>query len=121
VNDESPAALASESPHLPRARRRQEPVRDGKPGPQVAAAVRVFLAQEQLLLDRAKWRDHLYPLNQIVGLHLAALLVNKQPLDSAADAEAYLKRVEGVGAPFDQLMARMEAQAKQGIYMPKSV
>src|SRR5262249_5183207 len=72
---------------------------------------------------RAKWRDHLYALNQIVGLHLnvPSLLVNKQPLESAADAEAYLKRLETVGRPFDQLIAHLDAQARQGIYMPKSV
>jgi uncharacterized protein (DUF885 family) len=76
-----------------------------------------------LLLDRYKWRDHFYALNQIVGLHLQvpALLVNQQPLDTVAGANAYLKRIETAGPMFDQLIAGMDAQAKLHIYMPKSV
>ena len=31
---------------------------------------RVFLDEQQLLLDRYRWRDHFYALNQIVGLHI---------------------------------------------------
>jgi uncharacterized protein (DUF885 family) len=84
---------------------------------------RVFLAESQLLLDRYRWRNHYFALNQIVGLHLQApaMLINHQPLDTPADAEAYLRRLETVGPLFDQLIANMEAQAKKRIYMPKSV
>lgn len=123
-NDESPAAVAAEAARIARERdAAREQFETANLDPKTRLQYRVFLGEEQLLLDREKWRDHLYPLNQIVGLHLdvPALLVNKQPLESPADADAYLKRVETVAAPFDQLIARMQAQARQGIYMPKSV
>jgi len=49
---------------------------------------RVFVNESRLLLDRYRWRDELYPLNQIVGLHVEVpdVLINQQRLDTAADA-----------------------------------
>jgi uncharacterized protein (DUF885 family) len=123
-DDESPAALAAETARIGREKAAAvAQFETANLDPKARLQYRVFLGQEQLLLDRAKWRDHLYALNQIVGLHLdvPALLVNKQPLDSAADAGIYLKRLEAAARPFDQLVAHLESQAKQGIYMPKSV
>ncbi len=84
---------------------------------------RVFVNESQLLLDRYRWRDQFYPLNQIVGLHVAVpdVLINQQRLDSVADAQTYIKRVAATRTLFTQLTTRMLAQAQKGIYMPKSV
>lgn len=84
---------------------------------------RVFVNEQQLLLDRYRWRDEFYPLNQIVGLHVSVpdVLINQQRLDSVADAQAYIRRITAVRVLFRQLTGRMSAQAAKGIYMPKSV
>ncbi len=84
---------------------------------------RVFLDEQQLLLDRYRWRDHLYPLNQIVGLHLdvPGTLTGKQPLENEADALAYIRRIRAVRSAFRDLVAQMREQAAHGVMMPKSV
>jgi uncharacterized protein (DUF885 family) len=84
---------------------------------------RVFVNESQLLLDRYRWRDEFYPLNQIVGLHVEVpdVLINQQHLDSVADARTYIRRISATRTLFTQLTVRMAAQARKGIYMPKSV
>src|SRR5271163_526277 len=66
---------------------------------------RVFLDEQQLLLDRYRWRDHFYALNQIVGLHIdiPGTLTSTQPLESEADALAYVRRIEAVKPALGQL------------------
>jgi uncharacterized protein (DUF885 family) len=84
---------------------------------------RVFLDEQRLLLDRYRWRDHFYALNQIVGLHIdiPGTLTSTQPLESEADALAYVRRIEAVKPALGQLVRHMQAQADRGIYMPKPV
>ena len=47
---------------------------------------RVFIDEQQLLLDRYRWRNHFYALNQIVGLHIdvPGTLTGKQRFDDSA-------------------------------------
>ena len=84
---------------------------------------RVFLDEEQLLLDRYRWRDHFYALNQIVGLHIdvPGTLTGKQLVENERDAEAYIRRIRAVRPAFRELLAGMRTQARHGIYMPQSV
>src|ERR1700691_5466235 len=84
---------------------------------------RVFLDEHQLLLDRYRWRDHFYALNQIVGLHIdvPGTLAGNQVVQTEQDAEAYIRRIRAVQPAFRQLMQHMQAQARQGIYIPKTV
>ena len=84
---------------------------------------RVFIDEQQLLLDRYRWRDHFYALNQIVGLHIdvPGTLTGKQPLESEEDAQAYVRRLSAVGPAFRDLIAHMKRQASRGIYIPRSV
>jgi len=84
---------------------------------------RVFLDEQQLLLDRYFWRNHFYALNQIVGLHIDVpeMLTNEQALQTEQDAEAYIRRIRAVRPTFRQLVRHMRAQANRGIYIPKTV
>jgi uncharacterized protein (DUF885 family) len=83
----------------------------------------VFLDEQQLLLDRYRWRNHFYALNQIVGLHIDVpeMLTNEQALQTEQDAQAYLRRIRAVRPTFRQLVRHMQAQADQGVYIPKTV
>lgn len=92
-------------------------------GPVDRLQLRIFIDQQRLMLDRYRWRNHFYALNQIVGLHVAVpdMLTNQQPVASVADAHAYIRRISAVGPLFDQLIARMREQAAGKIYMPRSV
>jgi uncharacterized protein (DUF885 family) len=84
---------------------------------------RVFLDEQQLLLDRYRWRDHFYALNQIVGLHIdiPGTLTGPQPLETEADAQAYVSRISAAKVAIGQLVQHFRAQAKQGVFMPKPV
>jgi uncharacterized protein (DUF885 family) len=91
--------------------------------PESQLQYRVFLDEQQLLLDRYRWRDHFYALNQIVGLHIdvPGILTGRQPLQTLQDAQAYIRRIQAVRTAFRDLIVHMRSQARQGIYMPKSV
>ena len=84
---------------------------------------RVFLDEQQLLLDRYRWRDHFYALNQIVGLHIdiPGTLTGPQVVESEPDALAYIRRIRAARVAIGQLMVHLRAQAARGIYMPKTV
>jgi uncharacterized protein (DUF885 family) len=84
---------------------------------------RVFLDEEQLLLDRYRWRDHFYALNQIVGLHIdiPGTLTGNQQLQTEHDARDYIQRIRAVRPAFRQLIRHMQDQAGKGIYIPKTV
>lgn len=84
---------------------------------------RVVEDELELRLERDKWRDHSYPLNQIVGLHLqvAGTLTKNHPINSAADVETYLERVELVDDLFTVQVERMQVRNSKGLYGPKDV
>ena len=84
----------------------------------------VLREELELRLDREHtWRDHVYPLNQIVGLHLdvANTLINRHRVRSASDAEAYVARLRRVEPLFEQLVERMKAHEAAGVLMPAPV
>ncbi|HEY3850557.1 MAG TPA: DUF885 domain-containing protein [Steroidobacteraceae bacterium] len=84
---------------------------------------RVFLGEDNLLLERYRRRDHFYPMNQIVGLHLAVpdILTHQNTVQSVADADAYIRRIEGVKLLFDQFVGRMKEREARGFLMPRLV
>jgi len=83
------------------------------------------LMQEQLQneIDDFKWRLYNYPVNQMYGMHSMpiALLMNQHPLQSKADADAFIARVEKLDELFVQLIEGLERRAKEGIMAPKFV
>ena len=84
---------------------------------------RVLEDELELLIERHRWRDHFYPLNQIIGLHLRVpnALTDGAAFDDAADARRYIARIEAVEHLFDQLVTRMQARADRGFLMPESL
>jgi uncharacterized protein (DUF885 family) len=90
--------------------------------PRLQLQRRIFIAQQELLLERHRWRNHLYPLNQIVGPHVdVPRVLASQPVTDLAAAEAWLRRLAAVGPHLGGLVERLQAQAAAGVYLPKSV
>lgn len=77
-----------------------------------------------LELDRAeaahKWRDHDYVFAR-GGPHtgLPNFMINQHRVDTAADMEAYIARVERIGPALDQALARAKAAAAAGVRAPR--
>lgn len=84
---------------------------------------RAFEADLNLRIERDRWRYHLNPINQIVGLHLeiTGVLINYHQIDDVAAAEAYIARLERVGEPIDQLIATLETREDKGFHLPASL
>ncbi|WP_417450308.1 DUF885 domain-containing protein [Kordiimonas sp.] len=82
---------------------------------------RVLEEELKLRIERHGWRDNLYPLNQIVGLHvlIVGTLVNYHGIGSVEDAQAYINRVKTVATPIDQLIDQIKLRQDKGIYLPK--
>jgi uncharacterized protein (DUF885 family) len=95
---------------------------DAPLGPRARMQYRVFERSQDLLLDRYRWRDHLYPLNQITGPPIdIPQVLGSQKVESVADGEAWLRRVSATRDYLGGLVERLERQAQRGVYLPKSV
>ena len=120
--DLSDAGLAAEAA---RAQRELEAVAaypEGSLAPRERLQRRVFAGEQQLLLERHRWRNHLYPLNQIVGPQVDVPRVRaSQPLTDVASARRWLRRLSAAGPHLEGLVQRLEAQAAAGIHLPRSV
>ncbi len=90
---------------------------------QTQMSYRLFVTQAEQTVEGWKWRNHDYVFTQMSGLHAdaPAFLINYHPVDDVADARAYLARLRGFPALFDQLITLTEAQAARGILPPKFV
>lgn len=83
---------------------------------------RAFEASQELLLQRYRWRNHLYPLNQIVGAPIdIPQVLGSQPVTNLAEAESWLRRASGASGYLAGLEERLRLQAAAGVYFPKSV
>ncbi|WP_226705081.1 DUF885 domain-containing protein [Microbulbifer elongatus] len=70
-----------------------------------------------------KWRLHTYPVNQMYATHtgVASLLINQHRIQDTSDAEAYISRLQGLPAHFDQLIENLKERADKGVIVPKFV
>ncbi len=124
-DDLSPEALSRQHDFLLSARERLTREFDPEAlDPRTRLQYDVLLEELEFRIKREhEWRDHVYPLNQIVGLHLdvANTLINRHRIASAADAEAYITRLRRVRPLFEQLVERMKAHEAAGVLMPAPV
>ena len=69
------------------------------------------------------FRDHGYIFDQMNGAQsqMPAFLINIHRVASAAEAEAYIERIRGLGPILDALSAQSAERAKKGIQPPKWV
>ena len=70
-----------------------------------------------------KYRFHNYPVNQMFGTHseIPSFLINMHSVESKKDAEAYIKRIEGIPKLIDQLIVNLGDREEKGILPPKFV
>ncbi len=70
-----------------------------------------------------KFRFYDYPINQMRGIHtyIPAFLINQHRIDSVADAEAYIERLQGIQKVFEDVIKTMQIREKNGILPPKFV
>lgn len=90
---------------------------------QQALSYRLF---EQLAARRASlrpYRDYGYIFDQMNGAQsdLPAFLINTHRVANAAEAEAYVSRIAGLGPLIDALTAQSRARAEKGVMPPKWV
>ena len=90
---------------------------------QAQMSYRLFVAQAEQAIEGWKWRDHSYLFTQMSGMHTdaPAFLINYHPIDSVADARAYIARLRRLPAVFDQLIEAAKIRADHGVLPPKFV
>lgn len=91
--------------------------------PEGRLSFQLFEAEHARSAEAYKWRRHRYRFDQMNGVHQGAVtfLLNQHKIDSASDADAYVKRLEGLGLYLRQQIAQNEASAAAGVLMPKFV
>lgn len=91
--------------------------------PQARLSHRIHTRSTELALRDFKWRHHDYVMTQMGGMHtrVPSTLANSHPVASKADAEAYIKRLDGVAPLMTQVVARLAAQEAKGIRPPRFV
>ncbi|MCP5021622.1 MAG: DUF885 domain-containing protein [bacterium] len=84
---------------------------------------RLFEYDAERRFEAYRWRFHNYPVNQMHGRHKAApsLLIGAHRITNLQQAEAYLKRLEGMGAMLTQLGKDIQKRETMGILPPSFV
>ncbi|MDO9367871.1 MAG: DUF885 domain-containing protein [Sphingopyxis sp.] len=88
-----------------------------------ALSFELFNAQAARAERLFPYRDHGYVFDQMNGAQsqLPAFLINIHRVANAAEAEAYIARMRGLGPVLDALSAQSAERAKNGIQPPKWV
>lgn len=88
-----------------------------------ALSFELFNAQAARAARLFPFRNHSYVFDQMNGAQsqLPAFLINIHRVASAAEAEAYIERIRGLGPVLDALSAQSAERATKGIQPPKWV
>ncbi|MBA2432261.1 MAG: DUF885 family protein, partial [Chthoniobacterales bacterium] len=88
---------------------------------QTQLSYQLFEYQAQRRAEGFPYRFHNYPVNQMYGIQsqVPTFLMNIHRVDTLADAEAYIARLNGVPKVFEQVMRGLEIRAEEGIIAPK--
>jgi len=84
---------------------------------------RIFEITAERFITNYRWRDHGYPVNQMFGWQttVPTHLMTIHQVRTKDDAEAYIKRLNGVETLMGQITANMKKRADAGIIAPKFV
>ena len=89
--------------------------------PQGRLSFRLYEYQSEQSLADFRWRHHQYPVSQMDGWQqeIPAFLLNIHHIDSVEDAQAYIARLNGVGAFIDQVIEKMRLGEAAGVLAPR--
>ncbi len=90
---------------------------------QAKISYRLFEKDCNNKIENFKWRFHDYPVTQMQGMHseLPSFLINMHSITNRSDAEAYISRLTGINALFDQLIVNLKIREEKNIIPPKFV
>jgi len=88
------------------------------PEAQVSYRFSEFVLENQL--DQGEFRDHNYIFTQFFGPHsdLPAMLIGYHRMANADHADAYVRRLEGLGPQLQTLVDQADERARQGVLPP---
>jgi uncharacterized protein (DUF885 family) len=88
-----------------------------------ALSYRLFEYNAERRIEGYRWRMYSYPVNQMFGRHKGApaLLINAHRVNNLQQAEAYVKRLEGMGPLLNQLASDLTLREEMGIIPPSFV
>lgn len=91
--------------------------------PQSQLSYRMFERSAEQSLRNYRWRRHGYEMTQMGGMHtrVPTTLLNSHPIGDAADAGAYVLRLERVAPLMAQVVAELERQEAAGVRPPRFV
>lgn len=91
--------------------------------PQTQLSYKLFEQQTQRRAEGFPYRFNNFPVSQFSGAQsqVPTFLINIHRVDSVADAEAYIARINGIPKLFDQLIVNLETRAERGVIAPKFV
>ena len=94
-----------------------------KLSPQAQISYRMFERSCERAIASFPLRRDDYLLTQMGGMHtrIPITLLNAHPIDNSVDADAYVKRIEGVGPLLDQVLDSLGLQEAAGIKPPRFV
>ncbi|MEX0298148.1 MAG: DUF885 family protein [Kordiimonas sp.] len=83
----------------------------------------LFKQETERSIREFKYRDHTYPINTMFGAHtqMPTFLMNFHRVESVEDAEAFITRLNGMGAQVDQLLVNLQRRQDAGVLPPKFV
>ena len=90
---------------------------------QTQVSYRMFVSQADQGIEGWRWRHHGYQFDQLYGLHsfLPAFLINYHTIDNAAEAAAYVARLQGITGVMDLAIEAARTSQTKGIQPPKFV
>ena len=90
---------------------------------QTKISYRLFEKNCKQQIDNFKWRFHNYPVSQMGGMQseIPSFLINMHSISNKSDAEAYISRLSGLNALFDQLIVNLKIREEKNIIPPKFV
>ena len=90
---------------------------------QARLSYRMFERSAAESLRDFRWRRHDYAMTQMGGMHtrVAQTLINSHRISEAADAEAYILRLDRVAPLMAQVIAELERQEAAGVRPPRFV
>ncbi len=72
-------------------------------------------------IDNDRFRHHSYIMHQYRAVHtmVPSFLINIHRVDSKADAQAYISRLDSVDTLFDQVIAQLKLREEAGVFPPQ--